>query len=730
MPYILIFDKSVYDIVKLTLYKKNRNIWINRNMPKTLSLTLLIVIFSLYTQTSTALKLDSLNHTKTQAETLQGILAKLNSRHYREQLVDDDLSQRFLDNYLDTLDPAHVFFYQTDINKFQSHADKFDDYFKKGNLSAGYEIYDVFRTRATSRLESVVEMLEDENIKFEFNTDDYVAIERDEEPWPSSLKEADELWIKRLKLSILNSKLSGKSVEEARESIAKRYKRQLKRIEQEDSADAFEILANSLTTLYDPHTNYWSPRTSENFNINMSLKLEGIGAVLQNEDEFTKVVRLVAGGPAHKQGQLKASDKILSVGQGTEGEMVDVVGWRLSEVVELIRGPKNTLVKLEVQTADQKHKNIVIKRDEVKLEDQAAEKAVLEVSDGKDIHKFGVIHLPTFYIDFDAYSRRDPNYKSSAKDVERLVNELKKEGVDGIILDLRNNGGGSLQEATNLTDLFIDTGPVVQIRSPDMPINRHNRSYRKAIYRGPLIVMVNRLSASASEIFAGAIQDYNRGLIVGSQTFGKGTVQSVRPLMEGRLKITESKFYRVSGDSTQHRGVIPDIEFPMLENREDVGESSYDNALPWDQIHKVPHTKYFDFSKIIPDLKKLHENRSQKDPDFEYINDQIGLMNENRNKNVVSLNEKVRKNEKLEIETRAMQIENKRRKAKGEKVYKTLEEFTEAEEVEKEEAETAQAEPQQKIDVDGDPHLIETGNILLDTIRLLNDSPEQQAYNI
>ncbi len=699
-------------------------------MRKTVSLSFIFLLIGVFTLPALALKLEAFNHSKSQAETLQGILSKLKSRHYREQIIDDDLSQRFLDNYLDSLDPAHVFFYQTDIEKFQKHADKFDDYFKKGNLKVGYEIYDVFRARASSRLETVVELLEDENIKFEFNTDDEVVIERDKEPWPSSLKEADELWIKRLKLSILNSKLSGKSVEEARESISKRYKRQLKRIEQEDESDAFEILANALTTLYDPHTNYWSPRTSENFNINMSLKLEGIGAVLQSEDEFTKVVRLVVGGPAHKQGQLKASDKIISVGQGNEGEMVDVVGWRLSEVVQLIRGPKNTLVKLEVQTSDNKTKDILIKRDEVKLEDQAAEKAILEVSDGNTIHKIGVIHLPTFYIDFEAATRRDPNYKSSARDVERLVLELKKEGVQGIILDLRSNGGGSLQEATNLTDLFIDQGPVVQIRSPDMPINRHNRSYRKAIYRGPLMVMVNRLSASASEIFAGAIQDYNRGIIVGSQTFGKGTVQSVRPLMEGRIKITESKFYRVSGDSTQHRGVIPDIEFPMLIDKEEVGESSYDNALPWDQIHKVPHAKYFDFSKIIPQLKELHQSRSINDPDFEYLNDQIVLMDENRNRNVVSLNEKKREEEKLALETRAMKIENKRRKSKGEKIYKTLAEFRDAEELEKEEAETAQQQSQPKIDVEGDPLLIETGNILLDAIRLLNDSPEQQAYNI
>ena len=689
----------------------------------------LLIALSSVSSTMHAVEVETLKYSKSQSKTLQGILAKLNSRHYRELNIDDTLSERFLDKYIDTLDPAHVFFYSSDLEKFETHTKKFDDYFKAGDLAVGYEIYDVFRKRASSRLESVIELLEDETYKFDFTQNDQVAVDRESAPWPKTLAEADELWLKRLKLSILNLKLADKPVEEARETIAKRYKRQLKRIQQEDTRDAFEIIANAFTTLYDPHTNYWSPRTSENFNINMSLKLEGIGAVLQTEDEYVKIVRLVAGGPADKQGQLEAADRIVSVGQGTEGEMVDVVGWRLSEVVELIRGPKNTLVKLEILSTEDQIKHVTIKRDEVKLEDQAAEKAILEVSDGQDIHKIGVIHLPTFYIDFDAYNKRDPNFKSSARDVERLINELKKENVEGIILDLRNNGGGSLQEATNLTDLFIDQGPVVQIRSPDLPINRHNRSYRKAVYRGPLVVLVNRLSASASEIFAGAIQDYNRGLIIGTQTFGKGTVQSVRPLMEGRLKITESKFYRVSGDSTQHRGVIPDISFPTLVDTEEVGESTYENALPWDQIHNVPHANYIDFSELIPQLEKNHRSRSVLDPDFNYLLDQIALLDENRDKKFISLNEKTRIQEKDQFEVKSMDIENKRRLAKGLEPYKNLAAFREADEKEKEEAKAAETETTQKIDVDGDALLIETGSILLDLINMLDNPKTQQASN-
>lgn len=670
-----------------------------------------------------------LQYTEKQAETVKDVIAKLQSRHYREQIFDDDLSSRFLSEYLDTLDPAKMFFYQKDVDAFRKNATNFDDFFRKGNLAPGFEIYHTFRQRLVSRLEAVLEILEDPAVKFDFTTVDSVALDREEASWPSTRAEADDLWYKRLKLSLLNLKLAGKTLEEARDTVHRRYKNQLNRVKQQDSVDVFETMVNALTTLYDPHTNYWSERTSENFDINMSLSLEGIGAVLQSEDEFTKVVRLVPGGPAAKQGQLKTADRIIAVGQGADGELVDVVGWRLDEVVNLIRGPKNTVVKLEVVASDTAANGdsrvININRGKVKLEDQAAQKAVLELSDGDNLYKIGVIDLPAFYIDFEAYNNRDANYKSSTRDVARLLNELKAENVDGVILDLRNNGGGSLHEATMLTDLFIDQGPVVQIRSPDGRINRHNRSKSKARYRGPLIVMVNRLSASASEIFAGAIQDYNRGLIVGSQSFGKGTVQSVTPLLEGKLKITESKFYRVSGDSTQHRGIIPDIALPLLIDHDEVGEAAYDNALPWDQIHSVPHASYFDFSALIPQLTNAHNLRVKDDPDFNFILDQIKIMEQNKSRKEISLNEKARIQEKETLEQQAMSIENKRRKAKGLSVYKNLEEFRKSEETD-EEAETAEAAIN-AIDVDGDTLLIETGNIMVDMIRYSAVNPTRQA---
>ncbi len=672
--------------------------------------------------------------TPEQSRTTVDILHKLEERHYRDLPVDDKLSRDFLERYLESLDPGNLFFYSADIEKFEESADRFDDLFKKGKLELGFHIFNVYRERVVSRLEQVLGELSDPDVKFDFTKEGTINLDPEVATWPKSQAEADEIWHKRIKLNLLNLKLAGKTAEEAKSTLHRRYKNQLNRVMQQNSEDVFEVMVNSLTLLYDPHTNYFSPRTSENFKINMSLSLEGIGAVLQSEDEHTKVVRLVAGGPADMQGQLQPADRIVGVAQGDDGEMVDIVGWRLDEVVELIRGAKDTIVRLEVLPPESSAKlvpeTIRIKRGKVKLEDQAARKATFELTDGNQLYKVGVIEVPAFYIDFEAYHKGDPDYKSTTRDVAILLDELQKEGVDGIILDLRNNGGGSLTEATMLTDLFIDPGPVVQIRESDNHISRYNRSRFKARYRGPLIVLVNRLSASASEIFAGAIQDYDRGLIVGSQTFGKGTVQSLTPVVEGRLKLTESKFYRVSGDSTQHRGVIPDISLPVLIDGDEVGESAYDNALPWDQIHDVAHDTYFDFSRVVPLLTQLHEKRAAKDPDFIYLLDQLKLQNANKDRTLVSLNEEVRRKEKEALETQAMAIDNKRRLAKGLKPYKTLEEFRAAEEAEeKKNEEAAATSANSEITLAGDTLLNETGYIMVDMIRLFQEPELRQASN-
>ncbi|HCS64463.1 MAG TPA: tail-specific protease, partial [Cellvibrio sp.] len=536
-------------------------------------------------------------------------------------------------------------------------------------------------------------------------------------------------WQQYLKSNLLNSMLSGKKLDESKTTLRKRYANQLRRLKQQTSEEAFSVMMNSLTMLYDPHTNYLSPENAENFDISMSLELQGIGAVLQSDEDYTKVSSLVVGGPAQKQGQLKPNDKIVSIAQGTDGEFVDVVGWRLDEVVKLIRGPKGTIVRLEVIPSDPTvtvNKNITIKRETVKLEDQAAKKAVFEVKNGDKTFKLGVIDIPTFYMNFEAYQKGDPNYKSTTRDVFNLLNELNKEKVDGIIIDLRDNGGGSLPEAAMLTDLFVDPGPVVQIRQSDDTISRNYRAYQPAVYRAPVAVLINRLSASASEIFAGAIQDYGRGIIIGSTTFGKGSVQNLVELKHGRLKITEAKFYRISGDSTQHRGVIPDVQLPSLLDPDDIGESSYDNALPWDRIHPAPHQNYYDISKYLPTIETDHQERMAKDPDFVFLNKQSEMFKEAAAKKTVSLRLATRQEEQKQMEKRALDIENQKRIAKGEKPYGDYAALKTAN-GDDEDEDAPPKEADKEINPKKDPYLMEAGHVLADFIDQIKASEKKVA---
>ena len=401
----------------------------------------------------------------------------------------------------------------------------------------------------------------------DFTSDEEFLLDRSDSPWATSDEQLDELWKKRIKLSVLNLRLADKEHDKIQETLLKRYQNQLRMTSQTRREDVYQLYINSFTETYDPHTQYFSPRNTENFNINMSLSLEGIGAVLQQDVEFTKVVNLVTAGPADKSGLLKPNDKIIGVGQGAEGEIVDVIGWRLSDVVQLIRGKKNTIVRLDIIPADAEALNsriIQITRNTVKLEEQTASSRIIELEQHSETHRLGIIEIPTFYSDFKALKSGDRNYRSTTRDVQRLLKELVTEKVEGVIIDLRNNGGGSLEEARNVTGLFIDRGPIVQIRYKNSRVYKMKDNYPGSIYDGPLAVVVNRLSASASEIFAGAIQDYQRGIIVGTPTFGKGTVQTIVPLpsSHGQLKLTQAKFYRISGDSNQHKGIIPDIIYP------------------------------------------------------------------------------------------------------------------------------------------------------------------------
>ncbi|MFN2289144.1 MAG: carboxy terminal-processing peptidase, partial [Chromatocurvus sp.] len=545
--------------------------------------------------------------------------------------------------------------------------------------------------------------------------------------------ELDERWRKHLKNQALSLRLADKDEDDIADVLVKRYTRQLKRVAQYNAQDVFQVYANALTELYDPHTNYLSPRRSENFNINMSLSLEGIGAVLQSDDDYTKVVRLVAAGPADKQGDLRPSDRIVAVGQGEDGAMEDVVGWRLDEVVDLIRGPKDSTVCLGVMpgtpgATPEERKTIRIVRNTVKLEEQSAQKRILEVPAGNDTTdktvKIGVIDIPAFYIDFDAMRRGEQDYKSTTRDVSRLLEELQQANVEGIIIDLRSNGGGSLQEANELTGLFIEYGPTVQIRHSSRRVWRDGKRLRSAYYEGPLMVMINRLSASASEIFAGAIQDYERGIIVGDRSFGKGTVQTMVPLEEGQLKVTESKFYRISGDSTQHRGVVPDIEFPSMFNAEEIGESSLDHALAWDQINPVRHRRYGDLDSVIPELDTLFNERKKDNGELNYLVEQFSMANDQSSVDRVSLNEGVRRARRESRMEQALAIENRRREARGKEPLASLDDDPVESDAANEDEE-AVAGNEHGIDNGDDVLLVEAGNIFADTLLM-----REQAYAV
>jgi carboxyl-terminal processing protease len=609
-----------------------------------------------------------------QSSVYREVLDRLASRHYRTQKVDDALSQRYLDEYIGLLDAGKNYFLQSDIDEFEQWRLKLDDLAKRGDIKPGFIMFNRLRDRAMAQLQNNVALLEDPEFQFDFNGEASIILDGDERDWLASPEAADAFWLKRMTDALIRLLLNEKDLEEARELVAKRFKNQIKQFDQRDSQDVFQLYTNALGSLYDPHTSYLSPRTNENFKINMSLSLTGIGAELTTEDDYTKVSRIIPGGPADLQGVLKAEDKIVGVGQA-EKPIVDVIGWRIDEVVELIRGEKDTKVRLELipSKGDSSNtKTITIVRDKVKLEDKSAQSIILEIDLNGEAFKLGVIDIPAFYMDFEAYRARDPKFKSTTRDVYNLVEELTEANVDGIVLDLRNNGGGSLYEATSLTDLFIDYGPVVQIRDAEQKVYRNHRASRRAAYSGPLIVMINRLSASASEIFAGALQDYGRALIVGTQSFGKGTVQEVAELSEGQLKMTISKFYRVSGDSTQHRGVIPDIAFPSLHDIEKIGESEQDNALPWDRIHRVPHQTQDHLTHYVAPLTASHLKRRSADPDFASLVERIKMSDDWEMDKSLSLNLEQRRARSERWDIGLFESENKRLVAKGEEPFADL----------------------------------------------------------
>ncbi|MCL4154769.1 UNVERIFIED_CONTAM: hypothetical protein GTU68_000401 [Idotea baltica] len=653
--------------------------------------------------------------------------------------MDDELSKSLLEHYVNLLDPAKSYFLQSDISEFQQWETSLDDMLKGGDLDPGFKIYNRYYQRALDRLQGNIDLLKSD-FKFDLTKDEYLPFDVDDNQWPATAKDADDYWRKRIKEGYLRLKLNDKEPEDARELMVKRYENLKKQLAQRDNEDIFQVYMNALTSLYDPHTSYFSPRSMKNFQIAMSLSLTGIGAVLQLEDEHTKIVRVVPGGPADKQGILHAGDKIVAVAQDKE-ELVDVIGWRLDDVVELIRGEKDSLVRLEIIPSKGESagssREISIVRDKIQLEEQAAKAEVIEVNNEAGNYRVGVIEIPTFYL-------------GTTKDVMRLLNELREEKVDGIVLDLRNNGGGFLQEATTLTDLFIDPGPIVQVRHSDQFVSRNYRSRANAYYKGPLMVLINRLSASASEIFAGAIQDYGRGLVVGGQSFGKGTVQVQLPVQEGQIKLTESKFYRVSGTSTQHQGVVPDISLPTLYDIDKVGESSEENALPWDKIPAVPHRRYNLSKAPLETLNSRHQQRLVKDPDLVYLSNELALIKERRDIKELSLNEEKRRAETKEYDNALLSLENTRRVAKDLSAYASVEDWraekvtvdnenhegsqTGESIVDESSSETALEDTlenpveDKRVLSEKDPILYEVGNILADYMSLTY-APLRQAKN-
>jgi carboxyl-terminal processing protease len=573
----------------------------------------------------------------------------LNRIHYRKVPINDSLSEVVLKNYLEALDPYKVYFLQKDIDGFQQYRHRFDNELEAGKLDAAFDIYNTYRQRFDERF-AVIDSLS--KLEFDFTVDEYYDADRKQAAWAKDNAELNEIWRKIIKSQALSLKMAKKEWADIHSTLGKRYAQLQKNMQQQKSVDVFQTYMNAFTESYDPHTSYFSPRTAENFNINMSKSLEGIGATLTPDGDYIKVADVVAGGPAFKSKLIMKDDRIVGVAQGEKGEMVDVIGWRLDDAVQLIRGPKGSKVRLSILKASDGVNalpvEITIQRDKIKLEEQQAQAKLVPYTKGGKTHKIGVITIPDFYMDFAAAQKGDPDYNSTTRDVRRLIKDLEKQGMDGLVIDLTFNGGGSLTEAIELTGLFIPSGPVVQVRQADGSITTGDDPDPSVVYNGPLAVVINRFSASASEIFAGAIQDYRRGIVIGEQTFGKGTVQNLVDLDRlvgksdqklGQLKITLAKFYRVTGSSTQHRGVSPDIELPSEFSAADFGESAYPSALPWDQIKasRFKETKTVN-DRLISQLRANYQKRLATDSDLIALRENITASKEARAETRISLN--------------------------------------------------------------------------------------------
>lgn len=639
------------------------------------------------------------------------VVQLLSKSHYQKLTIDQEQINKVYEQYLERLDPNRSFFLATDIDEFEAYRKRMGDLLRSGNLKPAFAMFNRYLKRAEERARFMLTQLDRGINNLNLNSNETLLLDRKKARWLTNRDAQKKLWTQQLIDSVLSQKLNNKTDAEITKQLRRRNENVLRRLHQSKGEDAFGAYINAFTAIFDPHTQYFSPQNAENFDINMSLSLEGIGAVLSSEDEYTRVVSVVTGGPAERAGQLQEGDKIVGVAQGSRGEMEDVVGMRLDDVVKLIRGPKRTLVRLEVipDGSDETNTRIYeVVRDKVKLEEQDAGSRIFEVMhDGKK-HRIGVIELPTFYIDFKAAQAGDPNYKSTTRDVRKLLQQMQAQRIDGLIVDLRGNGGGSLQEANELTGLFINQGPTVVVKDSQGRLELQEDTDPAQVYSGPMVVMVDRLSASASEIFAGAMQDYGRALIVGGQSYGKGTVQSIQPLNHGQLKLTLAKFYRISGKSTQNQGVLPDINYPTLYDGREIGERYLPGAMPWDSIKPLRVRSYGNYSPLLPELQRRHDLRTQNAADFVYYRELQQFYKYYENRKQVSLNLNLRKQELQQMKTQRLAIENRLRKSQGKAPLKTMEALEE-EDREKSKRKRDEREP--------DPFVTESGHILLDAVK-------------
>ena len=638
-------------------------------------------------------------------ELSQEIFKKLNNEHFIKEIDKDNFNERYFEAIIEKLDKEKNLFIEKEVQSYiKKSRDVIDGDF---DIKLAYELINLYFDRLTDFFEYQIDLIEENT--FDFSKKEYLDIYYEDNQWQSNFNDLYKLWKLETKNDLLVAKLSDSLNSEPSNDLIKRYKNRIRRITQQKEEDIFSLAINILSNQFDPHSTYLSPRSAEDFDVNMSLKLNGIGALLGIEDDYTKIISLVPGGPAEKSGKIKPEDRITKIRQIGTDNYQDVIGWRIDEVVDLIRGEEGTEVEIEFISFDSSSdstKLVTLKREEIKLEDRAAKSEIININN----NKIGIIDLPSFYIDFNEYQNRVKDYRSSSNDVKKILNDFNASNVDAVILDLRNNGGGALIEANKIIGLFVSSGPTVQVKQSRGYIQPYGASRAVQVWDKPMLVLVNRYSASASEIVAGAIQDYKRGFVVGQRTFGKGTVQSLESLSEGQIKITESKYYRINGMSTQNKGVIPDIELPVTWDIESVGESSYPTAMEWDVIRPYRHKKF----KINPDLiEKVianYEFRLSEEPNLNYLKKVRDRYDLNKNKKKLSLNLEDRKTQKELRKDWLLSIENERRLKVGLEEfisYKEMEDFNESD-----------TSIENNINLIDDYQLIESTNIINDFIDL------------